>query len=51
MDHHAAILDAVRRQNEAGAVAAMRRHMEVNVQHLAGERAPTPEAPPEEDQR
>ena len=49
-DHHAAILDAVRRQDEAGAVAAMRRHMEANVQHLAGERAPTPEAPPEEGQ-
>src|SRR5262245_16801567 len=35
--HHAAILDAVRRQDEAGAVAAMRRHLEVNEKHLAEE--------------
>jgi DNA-binding FadR family transcriptional regulator len=33
-EHHAAILDAVRRRDEQAAVAAMRRHLEVNVQHL-----------------
>src|SRR5205807_5302208 len=36
-EHHGAILDAVRRQDEAGAVEAMRRHLEMNVQHLAEE--------------
>jgi DNA-binding FadR family transcriptional regulator len=33
-EHHEAILDAVRRRDEPGAVAAMRRHLETNVQHL-----------------
>jgi DNA-binding FadR family transcriptional regulator len=35
-EHHAAILEAVRRGDEAGAVEAMRRHLETNVRHLAG---------------
>lgn len=38
LEHHAAILDAVKRGDEPGAVEAMRRHLEVNVQHLTGER-------------
>jgi DNA-binding FadR family transcriptional regulator len=38
-DHHGAILEAVRRRDVAGAVAAMRRHLEVNEQHLAHEQA------------
>jgi GntR family transcriptional repressor for pyruvate dehydrogenase complex len=33
-EHHEAILDAVRRNDEAGAVDAMRRHLETNVRHL-----------------
>ena len=36
-EHHGAILDAVRLQDEAGAVEAMRRHLELNVRHLAEE--------------
>jgi DNA-binding FadR family transcriptional regulator len=36
-EHHGAILEAVRRQDEAGAVEAMRRHLELNVRHLAEE--------------
>jgi GntR family transcriptional repressor for pyruvate dehydrogenase complex len=40
-EHHAAILDAVRRQDELGAIESMRRHLEVNVRHVAGEVAPT----------
>ncbi|MBY0228838.1 MAG: FadR family transcriptional regulator [Gemmataceae bacterium] len=35
-DHHALILDAVRRQDEAGAIDAMRRHLEANAAHLEG---------------
>jgi DNA-binding FadR family transcriptional regulator len=34
-EHHALILEAVRRRDEAAAVEAMRRHLETNVQHLA----------------
>jgi DNA-binding FadR family transcriptional regulator len=37
--HHAAILDAVRAGDEAGAAAAMRRHLQVNVRHLSQEEA------------
>lgn len=48
-DHHAAVLEAVRRRDEGGAAEAMRRHLETNVRHLAGERAPTMEAPPKEE--
>ena len=33
-EHHAAILEAVRRRDEPGAIEAMRRHLETNVQHL-----------------
>jgi GntR family transcriptional repressor for pyruvate dehydrogenase complex len=33
-EHHEAILDAVRRGDEPGAVEAMRRHLETNVRHL-----------------
>jgi DNA-binding GntR family transcriptional regulator len=47
-DHHAAVLGAVRRQDEAGAAEAMQRHLEANVRHLSGERAPTNAAPTEE---
>jgi GntR family transcriptional repressor for pyruvate dehydrogenase complex len=38
-EHHGLILDAVRRRDEAGAVEAMRRHLELNEQHLAHEQA------------
>jgi DNA-binding FadR family transcriptional regulator len=34
-EHHALILQAIRRQDEHGAIAAMRQHLETNVQHLA----------------
>jgi DNA-binding FadR family transcriptional regulator len=33
-EHHAAILEGVKQRDEAAAEAAMRRHMEINVQHL-----------------
>lgn len=33
-EHHAVILDAVTRRDEAAAVAAMRRHLETNLSHL-----------------
>src|SRR5262249_38965021 len=36
-EHHALILDAVRRRDEGGAVEAMRRHLETNVRHLRAE--------------
>jgi DNA-binding FadR family transcriptional regulator len=43
LDHHRVILDAVRERNEAAAVAAMRWHLEMNVQHLTTMNAePTP---------
>jgi GntR family transcriptional repressor for pyruvate dehydrogenase complex len=38
--HHAAILDAVRRGDPDAAERAMRAHLEVNAQHLAGESDP-----------
>ncbi len=38
-EHHGVILDAVRRRDESAATLAMRRHLEVNEQHLAGEHA------------
>jgi DNA-binding FadR family transcriptional regulator len=38
-EHHGAILDAVRRQDETEAIEAMRRHLEVNERHLAHEQA------------
>jgi GntR family transcriptional repressor for pyruvate dehydrogenase complex len=38
-EHHGLILDAVQRGDEAAAVEAMRRHLEVNEQHLAHEQA------------
>jgi GntR family transcriptional repressor for pyruvate dehydrogenase complex len=37
VDHHAAILDAVRRRDPAGARAAMAHHLDVNAQHLSEE--------------
>ena len=37
LEHHAAILDAVRRRDEPAAVEAMRRHLQVNERHLAQE--------------
>jgi DNA-binding FadR family transcriptional regulator len=36
-EHHAAILDAVRWRDESGAAEAMRRHLQLNVQHLSQE--------------
>jgi GntR family transcriptional repressor for pyruvate dehydrogenase complex len=36
-EHHAAILDAVRAGDEAVATEAMRRHLQMNVQHLSQE--------------
>jgi DNA-binding FadR family transcriptional regulator len=48
-EHHAAVLDAVRRRDESGATEAMRRHLETNVRHLEGERAPNNEVPNQED--
>jgi GntR family transcriptional repressor for pyruvate dehydrogenase complex len=38
-EHHGLILDAVRQRDEAAAIEAMRRHLEVNEQHLAQEQA------------
>lgn len=43
--HHGAILEAVRGGDEEQAREAMRRHLETNVRHLSGERAPTQEMP------
>jgi DNA-binding FadR family transcriptional regulator len=37
LGHHAAVLDAVRARDEQAAAEAMRRHLETNVRHLAGE--------------
>jgi len=39
LEHHAAILDAVRRRDEPAAAEAMRRHLEVNERHLAQDEA------------
>jgi GntR family transcriptional repressor for pyruvate dehydrogenase complex len=39
LEHHGVILDAVRRRDEPAAVEAMRRHLEINEQHLAHEQA------------
>jgi len=37
LDHHAAVLDAVRRRDPAAARSAMARHLDVNAHHLAEE--------------
>lgn len=36
LEHHAQILDAVRRRDEAAAIEAMHRHLTINEQHLRG---------------
>ena len=41
-DHHAMILDAVRRKDEAAAAAAMRRHLEANAAHLGARGGESP---------
>lgn len=49
LEHHADILEAVHRQDESAAIAAMRRHLLTNVAHLADERAPTNDLPTQEN--
>jgi GntR family transcriptional repressor for pyruvate dehydrogenase complex len=44
-EHHAAILEAVIRGDEPAAEAAMRRHMEMNVQHLQSPEQPEEDHP------